>query len=258
MKKLRLLCVAAAALMSAIVVSGATAHPGGLATCSGGPIAEGTYSGLVVSGNCWFTGDSITINGNVFVVHGGVLNDHAATPTGGPLPNTVVITGSIYVQPGGILGLGTYNPTSTQTTTVGGSIIANQPLSLYISFTTIHGSLISTGGGGGVHGEFRNFPTKDNTIGGNLIMAGWTGGWIGAFRNHVGGTLIFSHNRSVLTMDAHGNVSVGTDPDSSEVATNVIGGDLICWANNPPAQIGDSGGSLNTVGGQKVGQCTQV
>jgi hypothetical protein len=37
-------------------------------------------------------------------------------------------------------------------------------------------------GGGGVTGEFRNYPTKDITVDGNLIIQGWTGGWIGVIR----------------------------------------------------------------------------
>ena len=44
-------------------------------------------------------------------------------------------------------------------------------------------------------------------------------------------------------------------PDSTEVVSNVITGNLTCLGNSPPAQIGDSGGSANTVGGMKLGQC---
>src|SRR6478752_6113656 len=75
---------------------------------------------------------------------------------------------------GGAIGSGTYNPFAPHNSSVGGNVIANQPLSLYLSFLTIHGNLVSNGGGGGVTGEFRNFPTKDITVDGNLICQGNT------------------------------------------------------------------------------------
>jgi len=45
------------------------------------------------------------------------------------------------------------------------------------------------------------------------------------------------------------------DPDATEVADNVISGDLACFGNTPGAQVGDSGGGPNTVSGQKLGEC---
>jgi hypothetical protein len=47
-------------------------------------------------------------------------------------------------------------------------------------------------------------------------------------------------------------------PDSTEVVTNIIGGNLSCKDNSPPAQIGDSGGSPNIVGGNKKGECASL
>jgi hypothetical protein len=41
------------------------------------------------------------------------------------------------------------------------------------------------------------------------------------------------------------------------VQTNTIAGDLICHGNNPAPQQGDSGGLLNIVAGQKIGQCNK-
>lgn len=58
--------------------------------------------------------------------------------------------------------------------------------------------------------------------------------------------MIFSNNVSVL------------DPDSNEVITNTVGGNLICMGNSPAAQFGDAafvpGTHANVVGGQKLGQ----
>ena len=45
------------------------------------------------------------------------------------------------------------------------------------------------------------------------------------------------------------------DPDAMEIVTNHIGGNLACFNNNPAAQVGDSMGQPNVVGGQKRGEC---
>ena len=50
--------------------------------------------------------------------------------------------------------------------------------------------------------------------------------------------------------------------DSTEIVSNVIGGNLICHGNTPPAQIGDAildeGNGPNTVGGNAIGECADV
>jgi hypothetical protein len=192
----------------------------------------------------------ITINGNLVVADGASLNDHAASTA------TVNVARNVLVGEGSTLGLGTYNPGAPHNSSVGGNIIANQPLSLYISFLTVHGNLISNGGGGGVSGEFRNFPTKDNTIDGNLIIQGWTGGWIGVIRNHVAGNVIFNDNASLINGLVSPPVPGQVDTDSSEIMTNVIGGNLICFGNTPSAQVNpDDGGQPNVVAGHKIGEC---
>jgi hypothetical protein len=99
---------------------------------------------------------------------------------------------------------------------------AGTPLTIYLDGDTVDGNMVSNGGGPGLLGTFLNFAVKDNTIGGNLI---------------------FSNNASVQ------------DPDSNEVVTNQIHGNLICQGNSPAVQVGDSGGSPNTVLGHKSGQC---
>ena len=252
MRKLRHRVVLVVTLaLSSLVVSSAVAAPPGSAICSGGPIAAGTYRSLTVTGVCSFAGGAVTVTHNLVVADGAALNDHAASPL-----TTVHVGGNVLVGKGGIVGLGTYNPTAPHNSVVDGNVIANQPLSLYISFTTIHGNLISHGGGGGVSGQFRNFPTKDNTIDGNAVIEGWTGGWIGFIRNHVGGNVIFSHNRSVINGLVNPPVPGQVDTDSSEVMTNVIGGNLICQGNTPKAQVNpNDGGQPNTVSGRKIGQC---
>lgn len=251
MVKLRVLLSLCVLLAVGIVGSSALASSQGSATCSGGSIASGTYNGLTVTGTCGFDpGAVITINGNLVVADGAALNDHAASTA------TVNVSGNVLVGKGAVLGLGTYNPFAPHNSSVGGNIIANQPLSLYLSFLTVHGNLVSSGGGGGATGEFRNFPTKDNTIDGNLIIQGWTGGWIGVIRTHVGGNLIFNNNTSAINGLVDPPVPGQVDSDSSEIMTNVVGGNLICQGNTPAAQVNpDDGGQPNTVGGHKIGQC---
>lgn len=251
MRALRSIVVVLALASLAFAVTSAVAARPGSATCSGGTIAAGTYNTLRVTGVCMFGGGTVTVKHNLVVAAGASLNDHA-----GSAPTTVHVGGNVVVGKGGIVGLGTYDPAAPHDTVVDGNVIANQPLSLYISFATIHGNLISNGGGGGVTGEFRNYPTKDNTIDGNAVIQGWTGGWIGFIRNHVGGNVIFSKNKSVINGLVKPPVPGQVDSDSSEVMTNVIGRNLVCQGNTPKAQVNpDDGGQPNTVGGHKIGQC---
>jgi hypothetical protein len=236
-------------------------------TCSGGQIPGGTYGNVTVTGVCQFNGN-ITINGALTVADGAILNNHAS---GLPhLTADVVINGNISVGKGAVLGLGGYgNGPVRSNTVVNGNINANQPLDLYLSGITVHGNVISNGGGPGTS-QFLNFPTKDDTIDGNLIVQGWTGGWAGIIRDHVGGNVIFSKNTSVLHQIPDGcgtdpgespctGIAPGADSDSSEVDTNTIGGNLICQGNSPAAQLGDAifvpGATPNTVAGNKIGEC---
>ena len=142
--------------------------------------------GSLSAGTCNVAhGANVTINGNLTVADGAVFNalfDPA---------NAVHVTGNVLVGEGALLGLG-YGTTAV----VDGNINANQPLSLYLGNMTVHGNVISNGGG--TAARFYNFPIKDNTIGGNLLINGWSGGWIGALRNTVGGSLDFSKNVSVV------------------------------------------------------------
>ena len=243
----KLLFVAVTAVLT-LGVSGsiAAAAKPGAGTCTGGTegspevIAAGTYNGLVVSGNCVTGEGTVTVNGNLTIAAGGILNDHASGM------GTVHVTGNVQVGDGGVLGLGDYNPFGGHTSAVvDGNVNAHNPTTLYLGDMTIHGNLVSNGGSG----PGRNFPTKDNTIGGNLIIQGWTGMWIGLIRNDVGGNVDFSKNTAMDT-------SVVPGSDSSEVQTNVIAGNLICHGNTPTAQVNQlDGGEPNELGANAVGEC---
>jgi len=252
--KLRLMLGLVGAIAFAAWGAGpAAADPTSVGICSSaGTSLSGNYHNLTIRGNAFVAGgmtiaDAATLNvrGNLILAPGSCLDAFSL--------GTVTVGGNIIVQKGAILGLGcTLNsigpgpPCYGQTTsdTVGGNIIGNQPLTMYLDGDTVRGNVVSNGGGPGLFGTFLNFPVKDNTIGGNLIMQGWQGGWAGAIRDVVGGNVIFSRNASVQ------------DPDANEVVTNTIRGNLICFGNSPAVQVGDSGGTPNTVGGKKIGQCT--
>jgi hypothetical protein len=161
------------------------------------------------------------------------------------VPASVHVTGNVQVGKGAVLGLGSYNPFAQQQTTVDGNIVANAPASLYLSFMTVRGNLVSNGGGD----AGRNLPLKDITVGGNLIVQGWSGLWFGIIRDTVGGNVIASHNTAADTSEEPGS-------DSTEIMTNHVSGNLICQGNLPAAQVNpNDGGQPNVVGGHKIGEC---
>ena len=75
-----------------------------------------------------------------------------------------------------------------------------------------------------------------------VSFMGYKSCWFGFFRNKVTGSVTIEHNTLA-------------DPDAMEITDNVISGNLGCFDNIPHAQIGDSGGGPNTVGGSKLGEC---
>jgi len=235
----------------------ALASPSGAGTCSGGSIGTGTWTSFTVTGKCTIADSAkVQINGNLIVAIGAVLNDHAASK------GEVDITGNVLVGKGAILGLG-YNaaPGSLGPDTVGGNIVAIQPLTLYLGNLTVGGSVISVGGASPQPpaAAARNFPIKDNTIIGDLIIQGWQGGWLGVIRNNVDGNVIVNMNVSLSTPGPAGKGELGVpgmDPDSNEVQTNTISGNLICLGNTPAAQVNSKDKGLpNVVAGKAIGEC---
>jgi hypothetical protein len=235
----------------------AAAGPGDKLVCAGGPIAAGVYQGLTVTGNCTIK-DAVTINGGVTVADDAYL-DAAYSDT------MVIINGDVKVGKRARLGLGCSfgyhdcgnDPVWLGRVTVNGNIVANHALTMYLDFVIINGNVVSDGGGDVAlvdHPPVEDglvFPIKDNVIAGYVKVHDWEGAWFGVIRNIVGGKVEVSHTVGT-------RVGPGDLPDSTEVVTNIIAGDLVCKDNSPPAQIGDSGGSLNTVGGKKKGECTAL
>jgi hypothetical protein len=243
MRRIQLFVAISAVAMLAVGAAGAGAVNPGHGTCSGGTIESGTYNGFTVTGNCTFAeGATVTITGNLTLTEGAILNDHAASTA------SVHVTGNVQVGKGAVLGLGSYNPFAQQQTTVDGNIVANAPASLYLSFMTVRGNLVSNGGGD----PGRNLPLKDITVGGNLIVQGWSGLWMGVIRDTVGGNVIVADNVAADPSQLPGS-------DSTEVANNpFIGGNLICHGNTPAAQLGDTEQPGSTVAGRKIGECAAL
>jgi hypothetical protein len=222
--------------------------------CPGGDVTaiSGVHGNVTITGQVYVKG-FLDVHGTLTIQAGACLDAFSLA--------RVHVGGSIFVGKGATLALGcspgALGPpiqppcyTKTTTDTVGGNIVANQPMTMYLTDDTVGGNVVSVGGGPGLGGPpgtpYINFPVKENTIGGNLVIEGWHGAWVGALRNNVGGNLVVNNNISAI------------NPDSTEVATNTIAGNLSCTGNSPAAQFGDSGGLPNVVGGNKLGECAAL
>ncbi|MGH9045647.1 MAG: hypothetical protein ACRDVP_12640 [Acidimicrobiales bacterium] len=235
--------------------------------CTGTPSAPGQLSGgsygsgVVIDGTCWVNGGVANISGNLTIDPGSELNaTFAMNDQTGVGASALNVAGNVYVGQGATVELGcepeaspcSDNPNVASRDTVSGSVYASEALGMIVHDSVISGDVLQVGGGGGLTCEpmgafaamhspvFSNY--EDNTIGGDLTVAGLQTCYIGALRNQVGGSLNYSANRSA-------------DPDSSEVASNQIGGGMYCSSNSPAVQFGDSHGSPNMVGGGAVGEC---
>lgn len=244
----------AAAVVLAVGSSGAFAGKPGPNPCASGTLdpSGGPYGSFTVTGTCTVpdSATAVTIDGNLTLADGASFDAvHNVT---------VNVTGNIKVGKGATLGLGCtpnvndpahgFTPCDTSVSTqdtVGGNIVANQPLTMYLDGDTVQGNVVSNGGGAGT---YTNFAVKDNMIDGNLILHGWQGvGWWGVIRTIVGGNVDLANNSTV------------GQPDSSEVALNTISGNLICQHNSPAVQLGDFAAGApftsNVVTGNKIGEC---
>jgi hypothetical protein len=255
MLKLRLMVGLSAVL--AVGVWAATASAvAPVPACSGpaGTALSGTYQNLTVTGNAYVAGNAtLIVNGNLTVAEGACLDAFSM--------GTVSVGRNVLVGKGATLALGctqtSIEPgqptpcTGTTNDTVGGNIIAYQAFTMYLDGDHVSGDVISIGGGDpSLSKPWLAFPIKDNQIDGNLIVLGWQGAWVGAIRNTVGRNVMFSFNVGTRTSED------GT-PDSTEIAANHIGGNLICLHNTPTARIGDVQFHTgpNIVGGKGIGEC---
>jgi hypothetical protein len=223
-------------------------------TCSGGPIAPGNYGAIVVRGICWIPNGVVNVSGYLSIAPGAALD--AATHM--PILN---VAGNVKVGPGATLLLGSSPELSggdAPSDHIGGSIFASMPLAVILHNNFIGGNVSLLGGGAGVNctpslllSDLLGFPApvfsvlEDNQIGGNVTVQGYKACWFGVIRNHIAGTATLLDNTLA-------------DPDAMEVVTNVVGGNLVCYGNTPPPQVGDSEGGPNVVAGETLGQCAHI
>jgi hypothetical protein len=188
----------------------------------------------------------VIVRGDLAVGHHGRFN--AVTP------GHLGVRGDLRVWSGGVAGVGCSPAAGCNVTThdtIDGDVLAASPLAMLFHSDTIGGRVWLSGGGGGVNCNsilfggpaFSTF--EDNTIGGAVVVRWVRSCWFGLFRNHIGGSVHVNHN-------------VWADPDADEIQTNVIAGNLACFANRPAPQQGDSGGNPNVVHGSKLGQCAKL
>ena len=246
---------AGAVALAVPLVPAAASAASGHATCSGGSIAAGTYESLTVTGFCSVDAGAVTVTRNLTVTHGAAL----LAAFGG---SDLKVGGNLTVGSRAILVLGCEpeafpcfnDPNASTSDHVGGNLVADRALMMLVHHNSIAGNVAQSGGGGGVN--CTTFPLgpsgppaystyEDNTIGRNAVVTGLRTCWLGFIRNTVTRNVNFSNNRTA-------------DPDGNEVVTNTVGHNLNCTANRPAPHVGDSGGSLNTVGHKATGQCVKL
>lgn len=223
---------------------------------SAGMALSGSHGNLTITGNAYVaSGTTLTVSGNLTLAPGACLDAFTVS--------TVIVSGNVLVGRGAFFALGctptalkpTVPPCFTSTThdVVGGSILAELPLGLLLGGDRIFGSVISYAGGDPtLSNPALVFAVEDNTIGRDLVVYRWQGAWFGALRNTVGGSVFLSGNVGTRLGMKSGM------PDSTEVGSNIVIGNLICLHNMPAAQIGDSPTGPNTVFGRKKGECAQL
>jgi hypothetical protein len=253
MRRISLLAGVCAALGMMVWSTSATADPtAGPPICkTAGAAVSGAHLGLRLTGDNYVpAGSSLNVTGNLVLAPGACLDAFTTA--------TVNVFGDIHVLKGAVLALGCtpqsigpVPPCGATTTSdlVTGDVIARQPLTMYLDGDTIHGNVVSRGGGpGATLSPYVNFPIKDNTITGDVTVTGWQGAWFGLLRNKIGGEVLIARTTGLARGD-DGSL------DSTEITDNTIGASLVCRNNNPPAQVGDSGGGPNSVFSFAKGEC---
>jgi hypothetical protein len=253
-------------------------------TCNGtngGIVPQGNYGSIFITGTCYMPAGNITVRGDLDIAPGALLDAVApGDPSSGPVvPATVVVGGNVNVGPGAVLLLGCSpniscsNPPGITYDHIGGNLTGFGALGVVVHSAAIGGNVTLLGGGGGAAAAncsavtfpqsgplppapWSNDPNlaftpvysdfEDATIGGNLTMSGLTSCWLGSLRDQIGGSGTWIAN------------SMG-DPDAMEIGSNLINGNMTCFANSEGGtsgvQFGDGGGAPSTVGGFALGQC---
>ena len=268
----RLFGVAAGAA-AALAVGASLASAAQSYTCSGTFDSPGVLAGehgpVLVEGWCEVNQGPAQVRGTLTLARGSALI--SAFGGGG---SSLSVDGNVIVRSGATLLLGCEpgfftclddpsqeHPTLFSRGSVTGNIVASEPLGVIVHASTIGGSVLETGGGGGFTcnplGGFDKFHSpvysdyEDTSIGGSLSVKSLTSCWLGVARDHVQGGASFD------------NVQLA-DPDGIEIIDNHVGRNLACYDNSMVWDSADlsATGALwprqpepNTVGGMRLGQC---
>jgi hypothetical protein len=220
----------------------------GRVTCHGGNVKSGIYRSLRIAGACTVpTGARVRVVNNVLVKRRAVFNQVTQS--------TLNVHGNVFVRPRAVIGLGCNNEVGCSLSTsdhIGGNLISYRAKAVVDEQEVIGGSVVITGGGGSMDcsltalfgGPYFSI-IHDSVVGGNVIFRYVHSCWFGLIRTQDGGSVRIVGNRM-------------GDPDAMEIVPKTIGGNLACFNNVPHAQIGDSGGLPNVVGGQKRGECRHL
>jgi hypothetical protein len=261
-------------LLAALVVPAVAASASGAVTnktCSGTPtspgVLTGTYPGnVIVKGFCEVNAGQAVVAGNLTIAPGGgvvaafALNDKTHNGF-----SSLTVKKNVTVGRAATLILGCEPnfftcvddtgkvPSLQSRGTIGGSLLASQPLGILLHNSSVAGLVTENGGGGGLSctpkGIFKLFKSpvysdyEDNIFGDSVSVTQVHSCWLGLLRNTVIGTLTFSSNKMA-------------DPDANEVLHNYVNRSLTCQANTPAVQYGDSGSAPNAVKGPASGECS--
>lgn len=221
----------------------------------------GRYWNVIVRGTCVVDSGPVLVQRNIWVGKGSTLL--AAFGKGN---SRLFVDRDIFVKPRGTLILGCEashspclddphpkRPTLNSHSTVLGSIIGNRALGIVVHNSTIQHSVDQILGGGGTtckpQGVFKHLHSpafsdyEDSFIRGTLVVRHLHTCWLGVIRNFVASSVTVSSNRMA-------------DPDATEIVTNVVLRNLICFNNKPKAQFGDSHGKPNRVGRHALFECS--
>lgn len=240
-------------------------------TCTGTATSPGTLTGtyrgnVIVKGVCAVNAGRAVVKGNLTIAPGGALlaifalNDKTHKGF-----SSLTVKKNVTVAKDAALVLGCEpsfftcaddtgkTPTLQSRGTIGGALSASAPLGVLVHNSSISGSVIEHGGGGGLSctpkGIFKLFKSpaysdyEDNIIGHSVRVTSVHSCWLGLLRNAVHGRVTFSANKMA-------------DPDANEVLHNYVNRSLTCRGNVPAVQYGDSGSTPNAVNGTAAGQCS--
>jgi hypothetical protein len=256
----------------------ASAHAPAMHKCSGTLAAPGVLAGryggnVQIDGVCMVNGGAAVVDGNLTVTPGSTLNASFAlndkTHHG---TSSLRVRGNLSVLKDAVLDMGClprHSPCSddpnastggtlTGQDRVDGNLTGWEALAIIVHASKIDGDVTQVGGGGGAAAMTCKVPTtgvfaaigspvfsdyEDNRIAGDLSVSKLRTCWFGALRDDV---------RRTVTLDGN---KFG-DPDSDEVNSNLVHGNLKCFANTPAVQFGDGAGATsNKVAGDASGEC---